>query len=152
MNTMNGIPHSSSTDYTSSSAGEPGVTCPQDFATPSHLPSGTRATSSSSICRPSSRRRVPSLKTGHRITLLYRVDHPGNPRRDPAEKPALFDRQFVQIPNGRQVTVHLYSMPEPGMHKQAQARNSARNRLHAHPAPPHRRASGADDLRPHRRR
>jgi len=51
------------------------------------------------------------FETCRRGARLHRLDQPGNPRRDPAEEPALFDRQFVQVPNGRQIPVHLYSMP-----------------------------------------
>ena len=42
---------------------------------------------------------------------LYRLDQPRNPLGDPAEEPALFGRQFVQFPNGCQIPVHIYSMP-----------------------------------------
>ena len=84
---------------------------------------------------------------------LYRLDQPGNPRGDPAEEPALFDRQFVQVPNGCQITVYLYSIPKALTHRQVHTRDSVRHRLRAHfgsthPAPrvPALRVC-ADDLR-----
>ena len=47
------------------------------------------------------------FESGRRGTRLYRLDQPGIPRGNTAEEPALFDRQFVQIPNGRQMPVHI---------------------------------------------
>ena len=56
---------------------------------------------------------TPSAEFEHcrRGTRLYRLDQPGNPRGDTTEEPALFDAQFIQVPNGCQMPVHLYSMP-----------------------------------------
>lgn len=51
------------------------------------------------------------FETCRRAARPYRLDQPGNPRGDPAEEPALIGRQFVQVPYGRQIPVHFYSMP-----------------------------------------
>ena len=40
------------------------------------------------------------FELGRRGALLYRLHQPGNLRGDTAEEPALFDCQFVQVPNG----------------------------------------------------
>ena len=80
---------------------------------------------------------------GRRGARLYCLDQPGNPRGDNAEEPALFDRQFVQIPNRRQLTVHLYRMPEGAPRRQAQARDSAHYRIRPRPAAPARFRLGA---------
>ena len=78
---------------------------------------------------------------------LYRLDQLRNPRGDPAEESSLFDRQFVQVPNECQIPVHLYSMPQAGMHRQA------RTRLTVSPAAcaPRLYTYGAESPRPHRR-
>ena len=82
------------------------------------------------------------FEPGRRGSRLYRLDQPGNPRGDTAEESALFDRQFIQIPNGRQMPVHIYSMPEGGARRQAQARDSARHRIRPRPTAPGCYASG----------